>query len=417
MNKIFNKDFILQILHYANILGFMWIILAWLFHSVNSRLLTYGGLYLFFVTWIIEFVVEKRWQCFQLDKRTKYFFVPIIFFALSLLYAPFDTGTHFVRLLEYRYPLVGFSLVGLFGMNNCYSLRLVFNYIIVLSLFSICYVFVKAGGFGIFESFAIAQDMYSKVRMEFVNQHMQFDFFLIVALIGIWYLLFRQEGKVIWYKKVLYALSAIIITSTLFFTEGRSGFIAGFGTIGLLSVIEIWRYRRWLGILTSFIMFFVLVAVISQHSRIKGGQMQQEVRLQFWDGTLDLIKHHPILGYGMSRAQDVYYTEVVQKRLSEDYKQHWKTQLWRIDTHNQYLQTILEFGIVGLVLLLMIYILPMFIEESHRLLNIILCGVSMFQSIFDMFVTGTFAQFFCVLLMIMLVVEQQSLSSRLSTHE
>lgn len=85
-----------------------------------------------------------------------------------------------------------------------------------------------------------------------------------------------------------------------------------------------------------------------------------------------------------------------------------------VDCHNQYLQTTMEFGIVGLCLLLFLYVFPFFIvEERRKLFSFFLLALSAYQSIFDMFMTAQFATVFCILIVLILnvkndVVIQQS---------
>jgi len=135
-----------QILNYINLIGCILISIRALFYNIEiPYLLNFGGLYLFFITWIIEFFVEKRWTNWHCDKTTIYFIVLISFFLLSLLYAPFDTTKYFKNLLEKRYALISFGIVGLFGLNKKYKLSYFLNTIIITAIVAIIFLISKIG--------------------------------------------------------------------------------------------------------------------------------------------------------------------------------------------------------------------------------------------------------------------------------
>ena len=75
--------------------------------------------FLFFITYFIEIIIEKKWKNIQLTKRTVYFFSILFFFLLALAYYPFEESDRYFKLLiEKRYPLLGFSIVGIFGAGR-----------------------------------------------------------------------------------------------------------------------------------------------------------------------------------------------------------------------------------------------------------------------------------------------------------
>ena len=394
----------LKALHYLNILGFYWIIFGWTFQAIPGRWAYYGGLYVFFITWLIEVVVEKRWRSVRWDKRTLYFLLPILFFSLALLYAPFDTDTNFKWLLERRYGLAGFGLVGLLGMNREYSLHRVFCFLIVLAIGAIIYIAYRAGGWHWLMSEHRAE-LFSAARVHYVNAHTQFNYLLCLTLIAIWYLLFREQKRPRWWGIILYVSAALVILYSLSLSEGRTGFLAGFFLVGLLCVMETWRYRRWMGAVMMVMALTLFSVVVAHHSRMSKDKLQGEPRLVFWQAAEEPIKARPLLGYGMSRAQEEF-TRVFIEKVPEDYQNEWRNHIGAIDSHNQYIQTQLEFGMIGLLLLLAIYLLPILIDTQHRLLTVMMIGLSMFQSVFNTFMTGDFCIIFCVLLLILLMIDR-----------
>ena len=108
----------------------------------------------------------------------------------------------------------------------------------------------------------------------------------------------------------------------------------------------------------------------------------------------------------MSRAQEMYDT-VNYKYCSPEYTAYvTANQPMFTDSHNQYIQTALEFGIIGLILLLFIYGAPIFIcKKGRRAFAFFICALCAYQSLFDMFITGQFCTLFCLMMLILLRVD------------
>ena len=65
----------------------------------------------------------------------------------------------------------------------------------------------------------------------------------------------------------------------------------------------------------------------------------------------------------------------------------------------------MEFGVLGLFLLVFIYIFPIFIiEKKIQVFTFFLIATVMFQSVFDVFLSGIFSGLFGFLMMIILAV-------------
>jgi len=387
-----------------NILGFFWVILGWIWYT-ESRLLTYGGLYLFFTTWVFEVVLERRWKQWSWNNTKVYFIVMLVLFFLGLIYAPWDGDTYFKRMLEHRLGLAGFGLVGLLGLNRYYNLKMVLYYLIVLSMVMIGYILIKVGFIEFLTNPARA-DLLSYYRSQYVNAHMTFDFFLTISLVGIWYLIFRAPTRPRWWITMFLVVSAVCIVITVLMSDGRSGYLAMLMTLCSLFCIETWRWRKWGGIMMVIIMLVVGGLGATHHRRMASLEEVHDVRIELWQNALNVIKERPLLGHGMSNAQEQFYAGV-ERYAGETFCQIWADQLSYVDAHNQYLQILMEFGCLGLLVLLTIYLMPVIIDNRHRLLSAYIMGLCMFQSIFDMFVMSSFCIIFCILVLMLLLMPEE----------
>lgn len=99
------------------------------------------------------------------------------------------------------------------------------------------------------------------------------------------------------------------------------------------------------------------------------------------------------MGKGASSAQ-VAFDNQRASSTDETFKNFW-TPYDFVDSHNQYIQTTMEFGLLGLFLLLFIYFYPIILAQNRRKIFALLMIITLaFQSIFDMFITGQFVYLF-----------------------
>jgi len=391
-------------LHIVNLFGALFLASTAILASFSVYKI---GVSIFFVSYFVEIFVDKKWKSIAFDKKSLYYFVMLFFFLLALIYYPFDSSHYFKGLLEYRYPLLGFGIVGILGLNERYKLNYFLNTLIISSVIVILYlIFVEVG----VKEFFVESNrnfLFTEARRLHVNQHMMFNFYLNLSLISIWYILTRSWKRIIKWKRYLYIAALCLIFFILSITEGRSGFLAGLLLMAGFLFFEIWRRRKVIGLAVALVAPFLLVLIASGHERLTKDMIANEARLFLWEATLPVIKENPVLGVGISRAQQAYDISRSEYETPEFHHVWFEIEkVSRIDSHSQYLQTTMEFGVFGLLFLLFIYIFPYFIVEKRRqLFSFFILCLCAYQSIFDIFLTGQFATIFCVLMLLILSVE------------
>lgn len=355
--------------------------------------------FLFFVSYVVEFVTDKKWQNFRLNKTTAYFLVILTFFLLALAYYPFEQSDRYFRfLIEKRYPLLGFSVVGFFGVNSLYKLKYLINTLILTSLTIIIYlVFFKVG----INTFIENTNLFNIRREMHINTHMIVNFYLNCSILGIWYLLSNNWKTTHILVKSIFILSVILFIVALSISEGRTGFVLGLFVSITIVFVELWKKKKTLGIIFILIIPWGAGVLISSHQRMSKEVIMSEPRYFLWESGLDVVKESPVLGHGISTAQ-VKFDAAREIYQTEEYRNHWKESK-HLDSHNQYLQTWMELGIVGMLLVIYISFAPLFLIQKKRknilLLLIILCSS---QAFFDMFLTGYFSAIFCIWMIFLL---------------
>ncbi len=398
-------------INYINLLSSLFLVCVLVLKNYSIQNMAY---FIFFGSYVVEFFTDKKWKNLLPDKKTVYFSVIFIFFLLALIYYPFDTSKHYFKLLiEKRYPLLGFSVVGILGVNHLYRLRYFILTIVVTSVALIIYILLFRVGI---TNFLTDPNLFNLARVQYVNTHMIVNFYFNSAIIGIWYLLSNYWNKINIVFKSGLILSLFLLLYALSISEGRTGFIFGLIVTIVLAFIELWKKKKRYGILFGFLIPWVAIILISSHKRMNYELIKTEPRYFLWEAGLSVVDQSPILGQGISGAQ-ARFDVAREKYQTEDYKEQWIASKF-LDCHNQYIQTTMEFGIIGLLILLYIYLSPYFLVLNRRKnLTLFVMSLVVFQSVFDMFITSHFGGILCLWLIFLLRTGKESKLTHTTTDE
>lgn len=405
---------IVTVVHWFNLLAALFLTATMMFEFVD---VPWGLLpqFLFFSSYIVEFFLDKKWKRVTLNKTHLYFLVMFGFFGLALVYYPFDSTTYFRVLLERRYALAGFAFVGFFGVNDKYKLSYFLNLFVVTSLLIIAYLLVVRIGLPDFFESEQKIRLFNRTRTAYVNQHMGFNLFLDLALVSIWYL-FKSSWRLmpIW-KRVVYFLSAGIFLSCLLISEGRAGFLITIVLVCVIIGFELWeRLSKW-GLLVAFILVVIAIGFASQHQRIRNMRIEGDPRVFLWQSAWTVIKEKPLLGHGISTAQEHFNIERERNQTSSfeyEVKTMWPDVI--IDSHNQVTQTWMEFGLLGVCFLMYLWLSPLLIvDKKRRLFTLLMLLLCVNQAMFNPFITGSSSALFGVITLLLLRVPNNlSLSNK-----
>jgi O-antigen ligase len=170
----------------------------------------------------------------------------------------------------------------------------------------------------------------------------------LISLVAILLFNLVYQEKV-WAKKLVEIFFSFIIIISLFFSYTRGAWL-GFlgGLIGIIFVTKNKYLIRFFIILIIFSMiFFLLSPVLTDRfqtifSTEYSSNMQ---RIFIWDVALKEINKSPVFGIGMNMFTSQFNNYDHEKFIDKAYH-----------AHNIYLQTILDLGLIGLVLYLLLFI-------------------------------------------------------------
>lgn len=399
----FNMQKLVTIVHWFNLLAALFLTATMMFEFVEVP----WGLWpqiLFFGSYAIEFLLDKKWQEVKWDKTRIYFLMMFLFFALALLYYPFDSTTYFQTLLERRYALAGFAFVGFFGVNDKYKLSYFLNLFVITALLVIAYLLFV--GIGVSEFFSSDQkiNLFNTTRTTFVNQHMGFNLFLDLALVAIWYLLKTSWRFLPMWQRVTYLLSAAVFLTCLLISEGRAGFLITIVLVYVIVAFEVWqRFSKW-GLLVALGLLLLAIPFAYQHQRIHDKRILDDPRVFLWKSAWTVIEEKPLLGHGISRAQERFNVERERNQtavFAYEVKTKWANII--IDSHNQVTQTGMEFGLLGVCLLFYLWLAPLYmVDKKRRLFTFLIILLYINQSMFNPFITGRSSVFFGIMTLLLL---------------
>lgn len=386
------------IINFINLVSALCLILGFIYSDFKFDRIV---LIVFFGTYLIEIFTDKKIQHFNFSKVSIYFIVMLLFFSLSFLYMPFENGSNYTKLLiEKRLPLLAFGIVGLLGVNHLYKLQYFLYAFIFTSISTIIYIALKADIVALITQ-ANRADLFAFTRIEYVNGHMIFNFYMNISIICIWFLLREYRKKFIFLYLGLLISVLLIIVTVLLNTDGRSGFTAGL--LILLSIVfyEIISRKKIIGVVFLCVVPLIIMYVAGNHKRMTEHALKSEPRIFLWKSGVNVASERPFSGFGINDAQVAF--DIERKKNQDAAFESYTSNLKHVDCHNQYIQTLMEFGIPGFLILLFLYLYPIFVvDSSYRIITTLISALCMYQSVFDMFATGSFSFIFVFLMLILL---------------
>jgi O-antigen ligase len=168
-----------------------------------------------------------------------------------------------------------------------------------------------------------------------------------VVLIGTWYAHRTGRVRVAWLGV---ALTPMLLVAA-YATFNRTVWFGFAGQILLIAALLVRRGKISFAAPMKIVVAVLAVAIVSgaaymaSHIQAERGQIDtvaafsKDMRVKLWPEVLDYIKERPLTGYGFGRG-------LLRNSLSENHQ----TMLWH--AHNLFLDTMLQLGVPGVLLLL-----------------------------------------------------------------
>ena len=217
----------------------------------------------------------------------------------------------------------------------------------------------------------------------------------IVSSSSLW---FNYDGLKIKIVKIIIVLFIIL---NIFLLQSRAGLIALLIYLIWILVTSNWR-THWIIIALSGLVVISALTLFSGRFELISSKVETlswdqisktNIRLAVWEEAVDLIGQNPVFGHGIGDAKHKlmqnYEINGVKQALEEE-----------LNVHNDFLEIGVKLGIIGMILLLMILVCPIFNGSTQKSIYLffilILISHFMFESMLERYAgVGFFSFFYC----------------------
>ena len=313
------------------------------------------------ITYVIEIIYEKKWRTLIWENsiRQWFFLSIIIYFLLQFIYFPFENNIDsFKAIFEERVSFLAFGIIGFFGFNKYFKLKYFAWTFIATSFVLGVFLISKLNTEILFSD--NRNDLLGLIRIKYISSHMKFNYFLNISLIFMYYLLAVYKIKKNFWTISALSVSFIVIIVNLFLSDGRIGLLSSLIIFSFIILRYLWSKSIGFTVVASIVFVLFVSISVQQNPRITLSKIKEDPRKEIWKVAAHEIIDANFVGVGASTASNNLKSEF-SKRGMENFKH----------AHNIFLQTMVEYGFVGFLTILTVFILSFF-AVSKRFMFIIL---------------------------------------------
>jgi O-antigen ligase len=313
------------------------------------------------ITYVIEIIYEKKWRTLIWENsiRQWFFLSIIIYFLLQFIYFPFENNIDsFKAIFEERVSFLAFGIIGFFGFNKYFKLKYFAWTFIATSFVLGVFLISKLNTEILFSD--NRNDLLGLIRIKYISSHMKFNYFLNISLIFIYYLLAVYKIKKNFWTISALSVSFIVIIVNFFLSDGRIGLLSSLIIFSFIILRYLWSKSIGFTVVASIVFVLFVSISVQQNPRITLSKIKEDPRKEIWKVAAHEIIDANFVGVGASTASNNLKSEF-SKRGMENFKH----------AHNIFLQTMVEYGFVGFLTILTVFILSFF-AVSKRFMFIIL---------------------------------------------
>ena len=214
-------------------------------------------------------------------------------------------------------------------------------------------------------------------------------------------------------NKLLYNISQVLIITSIFFSNSKSGILSLLIISLYISIKYLYNKSKVVTILSIIFILIISIYTVNTNSRLKtmlnvtsnykeiinNPNTYKEstgLRILSWNAAINLIKQNPIVGVGNGDIKPELFKEYEHLGYNKNIE-------IKMNVHNQFLETWLGQGIIGLIIMMLMFIIPFLsaIKEKDYVLQsfLILIFINfLFESILNTQAGTIFFGFFYSLL-------------------
>lgn len=188
------------------------------------------------------------------------------------------------------------------------------------------------------------------------------------------------------WKRFAWLLNGIILAISLYFLSSRSGFLAIFIMVPVYIIKKYYKHHKLITVVSILLMLVFSFFIVRTNERVKIGLseianetfLSRDGRISIWSSAFQSIRNNLIFGVGIGDVK----TELMKEYIRQGDQNLIQN---RYNVHNQYLEILMENGIIGLALFLSILGVMLYIAFSER--NTLYYSFTIMMLIFFLFET------------------------------
>lgn len=358
---------------------------SWVFPFWVQRIALWG----FFLTYIADIVIERRLINIHWRPMNCLYIAMILFYLLIPIWQVFTGSCDnmlYKKAIDIRLAFLGAGIIGILGISKHIKIRY-FAY--SMGFVSVCTLIYLISNIGFIEFLTNPNRnmLLTEMRIEKLNSHMVYNLFLNISLAFLSHTIIKSKDKP--GIKIILGIEWLLIFGALFMTEGRVGFFTA-----LMQVVIFTIYLVWIKFKVMLIPIFIVAVLgvgvaLEKHERMVN--VMHDTREVIWNICIDMIKEKPLLGYGVSTARET----LVNRGLNDDafrnryYESGFlpyydASDKYLMHPHNVFLEAEMEFGILGLLLVIFMFTYPVVMcRQNRRLMVFTFLFIILVQAMFE----------------------------------
>lgn len=347
-----------------------------------------GAIYAFVLTYFVDYFYHQRYKQWQWKNSMWTSIVSMLLFAwLLIVHLALDDGfsERYSLLVNCLAPFLLLGLLGLLALNERFAISHFAWVMLLMVVGEGAYVAYHVGAANI-SSFTNLFCEFSYYRAEHLNTHMLHNLYANSALVLGFVSLIRRDMPA--WKKWLMGVLMAIVCLLIFLSDGRIGTATMLLLVALMICYSIWyRSRKW-GLVLFAVLTAMGVALMCNYSRISVRTGHQDPRFSIWPVAIETISEHPIMGYGPDKGRSSFIEKgCAYPPFVENYYNIFRYRFdspTRMHCHNAFLDIWIDLGVVGVILLALIFALPILLTRGRtRYAQLLLSLVFVSQCMFD----------------------------------
>lgn len=381
------KSILSRGIEWINVLSTLYLIATLILSFEYQKL----AIYLYCISTISDIFINRRYNS-KWDKTKISFAIMILFYLCMWIWHIFDecNSSSFFHSADTRLPFLLFGLMGInTNINPNIKLKHVAYTMLATSLIVLGFLFFcNYSAIVNIKSIEELRLLIPIIRFKTLHAtHIEFNLYLNCTMAMCFVAIFETKKHA---TKIALVIGIIILYLSLILNEGRAGFAIANILFLVFYCITIHRYFPKFLIPSLIIGIIIIVTFANGHHRLQIDEIERDPRNAIWNISANIIKEKPIFGHGVCSSREKFIEQCTTNNALDEFWTFWDSQhpnynKKRFHCHNVFIESTIEFGLVGLILSLLIFLLPIILTKNKRQiymsLFILIFGVqAMFES-------------------------------------